>query len=34
MAATQKNPAAIEASKEFSNTPSGEHYERMISGML
>ena len=34
MAATQKDMAAIEASKELQNIPKGEHYERMISGML
>lgn len=34
MAATQKDAAAIEASKELANAPKGDHYERMISGML
>ncbi|KAI0460671.1 maltose acetyltransferase-domain-containing protein [Xylaria acuta] len=34
MASTQKDPAAIEASKNLSHVPRGEEYEKMISGML
>lgn len=34
MAATEKNAHELEKASKLSNTPKGEQYERMISGML
>ncbi|KAI1854001.1 hypothetical protein JX266_001142 [Neoarthrinium moseri] len=34
MAATEKDPVAIEAAKKLANVPWCDHYERMISGVL
>lgn len=34
MAAMEKNALELEKASKLSNTPKGEQYERMISGML
>lgn len=34
MAATEKNPRALEKASKLAHVPKGEQYERMISGML
>jgi hypothetical protein len=34
MAAQQKDPEAIALARTFNNTPTGDEYEKMISGML
>ncbi|KAH9828004.1 putative acetyltransferase [Teratosphaeria destructans] len=34
MAASQKKPEELEKAKQLNNTPTGDQYERMISGML
>jgi hypothetical protein len=34
MAAQQKDPEVIALAKTFNHTPTGDEYEKMISGML
>jgi hypothetical protein len=34
MAATEKNPQELDKASKLNNTPKGDQYERMISGML
>jgi len=34
MAAQQKDPEQLALARQFNHTPTGEQYERMVSGML